>query len=270
MKLPFILPIAAVLMLTACAHETRHKATVVVKPTIRLTLLPLDAPTPKKTTTVQAKLNDIEERTLITDDMLEVTHTQKLHLLLIDSTLTDYQHIHPQPNGIPGVYSFSFTPKMPGGYRAWADVTPIATHKQEFAMTDLGGRKSGAINKTKSHEATVNGYHFTLSFDTPPVEGGESTGTIMITDRSGNPVTSLQPVMGAFAHVVGFYDDFKTIIHTHPMNAEPVNETQRGGPEVTFHLAPERSGFLKLFAQVKINGQEIFVPFGITIAAGFQ
>ena len=91
-------------------------------------------------------------------------------------------------------------------------------------------------------------------------------GTIIATDSKGNKVTSLQPLMGAFSHIVGFYEDYYTIVHTHPMGEEPRNDTDRSGPELTFHLMPVKSGFIKLFAHVKIGNKELYVPFGVNIA----
>jgi len=268
MKTKLILPVLmCILLAAACSGGSDHprQMAAAAKPTIRLTLVPQDALKPGKPVTVLAKLNNIRERTVITEDQLEVVHTQKIHLLLIDPTLTDYQHIHPQPTKTPGVYSFSFTPKLSGGYRAWADITPLGG-KQQFVMSeDLGAHRAGTINKTESHEAVIGSYRFTLSFDKPPVEGSESMGKIHVTDKKGNAVAALEPIMGAFAHIVGFYDDFRTVAHTHPMGKEPESAHDRGGPELTFHFAPSKSGFVKLFAQVKIGGKEIFVPFGVMV-----
>ncbi len=46
-------------------------------------------------------------------DLIE-THTKKIHLLMVDSSLTDYHHEHPVPTRNPGEYSFSFTPGKRG------------------------------------------------------------------------------------------------------------------------------------------------------------
>jgi Heavy metal binding domain len=46
-------------------------------------------------------------------DLIE-TRTKKIHLLMVDSSLTDYHHEHPVPTRNPGEYSFSFTPGKPG------------------------------------------------------------------------------------------------------------------------------------------------------------
>ena len=47
------------------------------------------------------------------EDLL-VTHTRRLHLLLIDPSLTDYQHVHPGPTRTPGEWAFAFTPRRTG------------------------------------------------------------------------------------------------------------------------------------------------------------
>ena len=91
-------------------------------------------------------------------------------------------------------------------------------------------------------------------------------GTITVTDSTGKPVNSLEPVMGTYGHIVGFYDDLRTVVHIHPMGDEPKNETDHGGPELHFHLEPAKGGFVKLFAQVRIGGKDIYAPFGVQVA----
>ena len=62
---------------------------------------------------------------------LLVMHTEKIHLLIVDSSLTDYHHEHPRPADRPGEYTFSFTPRKPGPYRIFADVVPTEASQQE-------------------------------------------------------------------------------------------------------------------------------------------
>lgn len=271
MKFQFLLAsLAAVLMLTACSDhaKTSAKKKEDEKPVIKLTLLPQGPIVPGKPVMVLAKLNHIEQRVALVDDDLQLVHTQKFHLLVMDSTFSDYQHIHPTPTGTPGIYSFQFTPKLAAGYRAWADVTPKITGKQTFASDDLGPKGSGGINKAESYEAMVDGYRFTLTFDKSPALDEASMGTIKVTDRSGNPVKTLQPVMGAFGHIVAFNEDYRTVMHTHPMGDEPTNDSARGGPELMFHFEPGKAGFTKIFAQIRVNGKDIYVPFGVNVVAG--
>ena len=72
--------------------------------------------------------------------------------------------------------------------------------------------------------------------------------------------------MGAYAHMVGFADDYETIAHVHPMGREPVSAAERGGPTLRFHVTPEKAGLLRLWAQVQIDGEQIFAPFTVTVA----
>jgi len=235
------------------------------KETIVLILTPDDSLAANKTSHVTAQLRHESDNSPVTDAELKIVHTQKFHLLVVDPTLTDYQHIHPTPGTTPGSYVFSFTPKLAGGYRAWADITPISTGKRQYAMADLGTPSKIGIQPNVADSAIIGNYHFTLEFDQPPTVGQVSIGTLTVTDDKGQPVTSLNPVMGAFAHIVGFYDDYKTIVHIHPMGAEPTSDTDRGGPKLVFHLEPDRVGFIKLFAQVNLEGHDVFVPFGVNV-----
>jgi hypothetical protein len=229
---------------------------------VALTLFPERLPEAGETIRVVATLT--QDGKPLTEDNLKTVHTQKIHLLVIDPSLSDYQHLHPTPTATPGSYVFTFTPKFSGGYRAWADVTPLGDNEQ-FAMADLGEPKIVSQPKTESLRAEVDGYRFVLSLDSAPKAGGMVMATILVIDPAGKNMTALEPVMGAFAHLAGFYDDYQTVLHAHPIGEEPKSDNDRGGPQLMFHLMPEKPGFVKLFAQFKINGKDIFVPFGITV-----
>ncbi|MFC7781483.1 hypothetical protein [Legionella taurinensis] len=200
---------------------------------------------------------------------LKTVHTRRIHLLIIDQDLDDYSHVHSRPTKEPGVYQFRWQPQNTrGNYNVWADITLKQGDQHAYLLAPLmrNSEKPAVINRKPVAESTVGGFHFALSFDPPQVHAGQAAmGKVVVTDNQGKPVTSLEPVMGAFAHLVGFDDDFKTVIHIHPMGKEPTNPSDRGGPELEFHLEAEKAGFIKLFAQVKINGRELYVPFGIKV-----
>lgn len=234
--------------------------------TIKLNIHKIEKKGNKKLVTIQ--LLKIKDDTPVTLNDLKEIHTQKIHLLIIDDSLEDYSHIHPKALSNPGLYEFEWNPKKQGNYRIWADLLPIDTDIQEYVVTDLtfNTKIKSEINRTVLMENTIEGYNFKLSFDNNNLIAGKPTmGKITITDSKGNPVKNLEPVMGAFAHIVRFSDDLKTIVHIHPMGEEPSKLTDRGGPELQFHIEPETVGFIKLFIQVNIEGKELFVPFGIII-----
>lgn len=216
-------------------------------------------------TKIKLNLSEIKTGKLVSDSDLKIVHTKKLHLLIIDPSLTDFQHIHPSPTKNAGEFSFNFTPKMNGNYRFWADITPI-NGNHEYVIADLGkASEKTKIDKTINTEAEVDGYKFNLLFDSNLVASKASIGSLKVQEKDGKDVTNLEPVLGAFAHIVVFSEDYKTIVHVHPMGKEPENETERGGPEIQFHIEPETAGFVKMFVQVKINGKDIFVPFGLNV-----
>ena len=237
-----------------------------VKNTVKLTLEPATTLEAGKTTQVIAKLNTtVDGKPLSLDDLKEA-HTKKLHLLIVDPSLSDYHHIHPVAGKNPGEYVFDFTPLKNDSYRVWADVVPVATDKQEYVQTDMGvsAKEKSGIDKSTRMSSTVGGYTFTLALEGEPKAGRPVMGNVTVT-KDGQPFTQLEPVMGAFAHVVGFTEDYNSVLHVHPMGKEPTSDTERGGPKLEFHIEPEKAGFVKLFAQVRIGGKDIFAPFGINV-----
>ena len=72
--------------------------------------------------------------------------------------------------------------------------------------------------------------------------------------------------MNAFAHLVGFYDDDRTVVHLHPVGPEVVDQTSRGGPSLEFRFYPPKDGFLRLYCQVSVGGKMVFVPFNVNVA----
>jgi len=196
------------------------------------------------------------------------THTRKIHLLIVDGSLTDYHHEHPQPTATPGDYAFDFTPKKAGPYLAWADLRPMPFGLQEYEKTVIAGTgKSEALtNKEPRFTGDADGLHFELSLAQSAIKVGDpARATLRITKPDGSGFDQLEPVMGAFAHLVGFHEDTQTVLHMHPIGAPISRESERGGPELDFKIYATKAGFIRLFAQVQIGGRQVFVPFGIRV-----
>lgn len=206
---------------------------------------------------------------LTLDDLCEV-HTQKIHLLIIDGSFTDYHHEHPVPSDVPGRYDFAFTPQKPGTYLVWADVQPYITGIQEYAMTVIPAATSEeALHVTAdSLDATENGLHYTIQFPQPVKAGEVALGTLRVTQADGSGFTRLEPVMGAFAHLVGFHENHTTVLHIHPEMSQPPAPSDRGGPDLHFRLFAPIPGYFRLFVQVQRDGVQQFASFGLNVAPG--
>jgi hypothetical protein len=202
---------------------------------------------------------------------LMVMHTQPVHLLIQDPSLSDYHHEHPLPANNPGEYVFSFTPSKSSPYRIWADIVPMATGIQELPFVDLpsDGKPDPVGDRTETIASTVDGLTFSLTFS----KGGPAALVanqtcrigISVNDAEGKPVTRLEPVMNAFAHLVGFYDDYQTVVHIHPTGGDILNPALRGGPAMGFQFYPPKSGFIRLYCQVSVDGKMRFAPFSLNV-----
>ena len=237
--------------------------------TLKVALAPAGAFTPGKPQSVTLTLTDVKTGAPIGPDQLTQAHTKKLHLLIIDASLTDYQHIHPVAGTKAGEWTFRFTPKFGRTYKVWADVTR-ADGDQEYVFADLvaGNEKAPVPDTTPVAMAEKDGLKFALSF-AGPVKAGEGVmGSVAVIDiKTGKPFTQLQPIMGAFGHVVAFSRDWSAIEHVHPQGTEPKADSDRSGPVIGFHVEPENSGVLKIFVQIMANGRELIVPFTVNVGA---
>ncbi len=148
----------------------------------------------------------------IIPDQLHTTHTEKLHALLLDLSFGDYHHAHPQPTDVAGEYVFTFTPRVAGPYRMWLDVMPVATGRGEFPIADLENiprpiAKAPAPS-TAVTEITSGKFRARLEMPAGELSFGNVGSIRVLLEEDGKPLSRLEPLMGAFAHVVGFADDW--------------------------------------------------------------
>ena len=220
-----------------------------------------------KPQSVTLTLTDVKTGAPLGPDQLTLAHTKKLHLLIIDESLTDYQHIHPVAGTKAGEWIFSFTPKFGRTYKVWADATR-ADGNQEYVFADLaaGSEKAPAPDAKPIATAEKDSLKFALSFAGPVKAGEGAMGSVAVIDvKTGKPFNQLQPIMGAFGHVVAFSRDWSSIEHVHPLGDEPSKDTDRSGPVIGFHMEPQNAGLLRVFVQILANGKETIVPFTVTV-----
>ncbi|MFW0777411.1 MAG: hypothetical protein ACN2B6_06805 [Rickettsiales bacterium] len=256
--LRFVFCAATCALLFACSDADPDREAKKAKTDFkaRLTLAPVEPLQEHKPAAMITKLLDLKTFRAITNDQLQTLYTQKIHLFLIDPTFTDFHHLHPQPTETPGIYSVRFTPRLGTTYRAWAEISPSVAGTSIFASDDLGYPRGGMMRSTSSLNAAMGRHNFSLSFDTKLKVDETTAANIHITDKSGAAVSMLEPHMGASAHIIAFYDDFRTVEHL------TAYSTTSG---VRFDFTPTKDGFVKLFLQVKIAGKMVTVPFGIVV-----
>lgn len=199
-------------------------------------------------------------------DDLALTHTKLLHLLVIDPSLGDYQHLHPEPGATPGEWRFSMTPRRTGKYLVFADFTPVATGLGLYASADFIVPGAPAPPMRGGGLAVArDGYRYTLASAKPSVRAGEIadlTFTVVRTD--GRPVP-LGQVMGAYAHLVAFDEARTGFAHLHPDITDPKWKPDPQTPRLAFKVQLPKSGRYMVWAQLNLAGRDELVPFELAV-----
>ena len=205
---------------------------------------------------------------------LAVSNAKRLHLLIVDPTLTDYQHVHPEPAGAPGAWAFTFTPRAGGSYRFFADFVPAATGIELYAWADLSVagppsprlRSPGplATDMSASQQNWVSdkdGYRFSLTPAALPIRANKITDLTLTVGRTGGGRVPLEVIMDAFAHLVAFDEQRSGYGHMHPLEVDITQPPDPVRPTLHFKMQLPRSGRYVIWSQVQIAGREIFAPF---------
>jgi hypothetical protein len=210
----------------------------------------------------------------ISPEDLLVAHTKKLHLLIVDPRLQDYQHVHPEPGARPGEWQFSFTPRLAGVYRLFADFTPAATARGLYASVDLDvkpGRRDAppvpASEPVSAWTATEAGCQFALTPSTGGIRAGVPADLVFTVQRQDKTEVRLQPVMGAYAHLVAFDQGRSGFAHLHPNETDLTRAPDARQPRLTFKVTIPRAGRYVIWAQVNLDGEEVFAPFWFDVSA---
>jgi hypothetical protein len=205
----------------------------------------------------------------LTPDDLLVTHTRKLHLLVIDPTLQDYQHVHPEWDTTIREWRFTFSPRYAGLYRLFADFTPVATGRGLYASADLmvaRGADPLPPPPVPAWTYEADGYLFELRPAGLPIRAGRPVELVFMITRSGGGVVPMESVMGAYAHLVAFDEARSGFAHLHPLQTDLAQRPDQVRPTLSFKVTIPKPGRYVIWSQVKIDGRERFAPFWFEVA----
>lgn len=189
---------------------------------------------------------------------LAVTHTERLHVLIVDESLEDYHHVHPEPLGPSGQWGFSFIPENTGRYRVFAEFVPSRT--QQKVIADAEFKVLPAPNQVVTKQNKIEPMTVKLAMESTPAQLSTAVENSFAI-KFGQPL-ELEPVMGALGHMVAFDEDLSGFAHLHPKytGAEKAEH-----PELSFAFNTAKPGKYRLWAQVKISGEERFFPFDVVV-----
>lgn len=197
---------------------------------------------------------------------LAVTHTEKMHLMVIDASLEDYHHVHPTPVGLDGRYDFEFTPKKTGDYRVFAEVVPVMSRRQAVATRTLTVPGVGGTPTFESStESIVDGVHFRLGNLPKTLSAGKDYQFSLDVDGvDGNSIV-LETVMDAKGHMVAFDAEGRGFAHMHPIASIAGNRSAEAHDELSFLFNVPNAGWYRLFAQIQVNGEAVFGRFDLQV-----
>ncbi len=227
----------------------------------------------------------------MTSNDLRNINGSNINFFVVDPSLTDYQNPKIERSETPYAFNFSFVPKLSTSYKLWVIITPNATGKEEILSGWIGKEDPSFVDRKPSYKTAMNGYIFTLSSDREPSVGSSCIININVTDQDGKPFQSqTQPGLYMSAeysrdvnNIIGFYDDSQHIIHADEFSAAQDNinairnmpgqeflfpgymQPASSGPDFQFKIEPMNQGFVKLFANIKINGKNMVIPFSFYI-----
>lgn len=199
-----------------------------------------------------------------------ISHTERIHLMAVDPSLTDYQHLHPQPAGAPGHYQFELTPSKSGTYSVYLDFISLLSQRRVLAKSEFQvAGEAEAPHLQKSTTSPLDGYTFELDGSAQGVfpAGEEAQLQLSVLSEGGNAGLEFGLVMGAYAHLVVFDEEGKGFAHLHPKNPF-VEQQDPQNPDLTFSFFPADPGKYRLWAQLMIDGEERFVPFDLEVVEG--
>jgi len=191
----------------------------------------------------------------------DVEHEKQLHLIAVRRDFSGFQHVHPVM-AEDGTWTTSLA-LSPGQWRLFADFK--ATGAEAVTLgNDLAvrGAYQPAAPTADSHTSTVDGYRVTLEGDLAADE--EARLTLSVT-RDGEPVTDLEPYLGAYGHLVALRAGDLAYLHVHPQGT-PDDGATEPGPDVVFFAEVPSPGRYHLYLNFKHEGVVRTAAFTVTVA----
>jgi len=216
----------------------------------------------------KAKANESAELAVrITDaggkpvDHFELQHEKLMHLIVVNEDLSFFNHIHPEYKG-NGTFTVATTFPAGGKYKLFADFVPkggAATTISEWVNVEGPAKGHAEVKADSSLVKVVDGKEVALDLSSKKASG-DVTLTFTIRDaQTGQPISDLEPYLGAVGHVVILSADAERYIHVHP-----IDETATG-PKAQFATSFPQSGTYKIWGQFQHRGKVFTVPFTVDI-----
>ncbi len=209
--------------------------------------------------TIRLTLSRTDGRSI---DGFDITHEKLLHLIVVSQDLSYFAHIHPEHLG-EGVFEVANDFPAGGAYRLIADFKPTGGDSMtKMAWVDVSGEPAEQMPVAPDGvvERVANGTRVALAAADGGAEDELSLTFTLTEEASGEPVTDLEPYLGAIGHVVLLSADGEKYVHVH------AEEGQGTGPTAAFEATLPGSGVYKVWGQFQRDGEVFTVPYVLDVA----
>ena len=194
-------------------------------------------------------------------------HDKQLHLIVVQSDGQHFAHVHPVLDRTAGTWSTPWTWHAAGSYRVFADFQPAQAGSAKLTLTrtvEVAGDFDPSPPAATRTSDEIDGY--TVELDGALTAGVSKQLTATVT-RDGDPVTTLQPYLGAYGHLVALRVGDLAYLHVHPEGVEPI-AGRTGGPAVSFAATAPTAGRYLLYLDFKVDDTVHTATFVVDAARG--
>lgn len=181
----------------------------------------------------------------------DVEHERDLHLIVVRSDGANFFHGHPSLDATTGTWSIPWSWDEAGTYRVYADFNPAGeTGAITLASSLQVGGQFDPVHPEPTRTDEVDG--FTVTLDGDLTAGDSSELTVEVT-RDGEAVTTLEPYLGAFGHLVALRQGDLAYLHVHAEGDAP-EDGDTAGPDVRFAAEAPTAGRYLLYLDFQVDG----------------
>lgn len=203
------------------------------------------------------QLYDEDTKKAVADSDLNESHTKKLHLVVYDGSLNEFNHVHPTFDG--QVWKSELNLTTNGSYYVWAQGLLLdgTEFSASYRVSVVGGKPAlpvvalGNLRKSSIGNTVVE-----LSKE--KLKAGKMAKLTYTVSRNDGTQPDVTQYLGANAHIIAVSPDGDDLIHAHPMDG---NSSNTGMIHVTFPT----DGDYRIWVQVIDGGVLKTAPLSVTV-----